>query len=83
MALLLVFFYWRSSSSAKNESKKGTFKSAGQTLDSAIEESKDKVNEGVQAVKGKMVNAMSGAKEKLKKGAEAVENAANDVKKKL
>jgi F0F1-type ATP synthase membrane subunit b/b' len=78
--LFLIFvgliLYWRYSSPQK---QKGTFQSAGENIDGAIQNVKDKVGDA----KNKVGDAADAAKDTVKKAADAVEQAAADAKKKL
>jgi hypothetical protein len=71
---LALIIYWRYSSS-----RKGKFQSAGEQVDSLIQQGKDKIND----IDEKVVDGVHAAKDKVKKVADNIEQAAADVKNKL
>jgi len=80
LAFLALIIYWRYSSPSK---EKGTFQSAGEHIDSAIEQAKDTVNDAAEKVKDKVDDAVDSAQDKAKQAVDTVEQAAADAKKKL
>lgn len=71
-----IILYWKYSPSNK---QKTTFQSAGQNIDGAIQQGKDKLDN----LKDKVDNAVDSVKDKVKKTADTVEQAAADVKKQV
>ncbi len=76
LAFLALIIYWRYSSTKK---PKRTFQSAGEEIDGAIEQGKNKFKQ----IKEKVDDTIEATKDKAKKAADQLENAAADVKKKL
>ncbi len=83
MAFILFIFYWKYSKPSIKSPRKRNFQSAGENIDSAIGQAKDKLNHGIDHVKDKLDNIAGAAKNKVKKAADTVEQAAGDVKAKL
>ncbi|CAF3654350.1 unnamed protein product [Adineta steineri] len=83
VAFIIFIIYRRYSSSSNKSLEKGTFQLAGENVDSVIQQSKDKLNNGINNIKDKADNVVDKAKDKIKQGADTVQQAAKDVKQKL
>jgi predicted negative regulator of RcsB-dependent stress response len=74
LTFLALIIYWRYSSSQKR-----TFQSAGENIDSIVEQGKDKIND----INEKAADLVDATKDKAKKIVDNIEQVAADVKKKL